>query len=147
MRIQFSARVRQSVDVIRERFDESLFTALMPAWVPSKLVRFDGCAPRDEVHLVVGPLHQDWVSVITKETQTPSGWSFVDEGKLLPWPFRSWHHHHRVDRISEDESLIVDDITYQCKPGLLSIFAWPVLWLVFSSRPASYQRYFSRDNS
>ena len=147
MKILFETPIPLPVEEVRRGFDEKLFNFLKPAWMPSQLIRFDGCAPGDQVHLRVGPLGQAWESTITGQTDSEQGWSFTDEGKVLPWPLKRWHHHHRVDRVSPKDSLIVDDISFDCGTRVLSLLTWPMLWLVFSVRPNKYKSYFQGKKS
>jgi len=144
MNLKFSTPIPLSFTSVRDKFNKDLFIYLAPPMIPFKLVRFDGCQKNHEVHINLGfrPLTQKWISLISFEETNPQGWSFIDEGKELPWPLKSWKHHHRVDKISEKESLIVDDIHYECCNGLMTILMKPFLWWVFSLRPSRYKKYF-----
>lgn len=144
MKLFFETPVSLPFEKIRDRFNRELFLYLSPGFIPSKLKRFDGCKTGDEIHLELGPngFSQDWVSLVTFEETNASGWSFIDEGKVLPWPLSYWKHHHRVDRISDTESRIVDDIHYECSPAFLAPLIRPFMWSVFAIRPERYQKYF-----
>ncbi len=101
-------------------------------------------APGNEIHLELTTLglKQLWRSLITEESQTEKEWSFVDEGKLLPWPLTQWRHHHRVVSLGESSSKIIDDINFECiHPGLNALM-YPVLWSTFAVRPARYKKFF-----
>lgn len=144
MNLLFKTKIGLPFEKIREQFNRELFIKLAPSFIPFHLARFDGCQKGQEVHLELGPkvLSQKWVSLITYEETNASGWSFIDEGKILPWPLSSWKHHHRVDVISPKESLVVDDINYECSPSFLTPLIKPFLWMVFSIRPKRYQKFF-----
>lgn len=144
MKLLFSTQVLKSSEKIKEGFTRELFQFLSPGWIPFRILRFDGCKKGDEVHIQLGlhGLSQHWVSLITFEETNASGWSFVDEGKVLPWPLIYWKHHHRVDRITATESKIVDDITFECSPAFLTPLFKPFLWSVFALRPNRYKKYF-----
>jgi len=144
MKIYFATEIPLPFEKIRDRFNQELFTQLAPAMIPFHLKRFDGCKKGDEIHLELGPtlFKQEWVSLITFEETNASGWSFIDEGKILPWPLNHWKHHHRVDRISANVSRIVDDIEYECSPSFLTPLIRPLLWSVFAIRPKRYRNFF-----
>lgn len=144
MKLIFRTPLSQPVEKIKEGFNRDLFIYLSPPLIPFDLKRFDGCMAGDEVHIELGvfPLRQKWVSLITFEETNQKGWSFVDEGKILPWPLTYWRHHHRVDRISDNESEIVDDITFKCSPFFLTPLIKPFLWALFSIRPGRYKKFF-----
>jgi ligand-binding SRPBCC domain-containing protein len=144
MKLYFATQIPRSFEYIRERFSRELFLRLSAGLIPFQLARFDGCKQNDEIHILIGPapLAVKWVSLITREETNASGWSFIDEGKVLPWPLIYWKHHHRVDRISATDSLIVDDITYECSPKLMGPIIRPALWVMFAMRPARYKKFF-----
>ena len=144
MKLLFKTSIHLPVEKVKEGFNQELFVYLSPPGIPFKLERFDGCSEGNEVHIQLGlkPLTQNWISLITSEVHNSQGWSFIDEGKVLPWPLSYWKHHHRVDKISESESLIVDDITFRCRPGFLTPLMKPFLWGVFCLRPKRYKTFF-----
>lgn len=144
MKIYFETPVEMACEKVRDHFNRDLFVYLSPKIIPFKLNRFDGCKTGDEIHIELGPngFSQDWVSLITFEETNAAGWSFIDEGKVLPWPLKYWKHHHRVDRISATESRIVDDIHYECSPSILAPLIKPLMWSVFAIRPSRYKKYF-----
>lgn len=144
MKLLFETPVPLPFEKIRDQFNRELFIYLSPGFIPFNLKRFDGCKKGDEIHIELGPapFRQSWVSLITMEETNASGWSFIDEGKVLPWPLKYWKHHHRVDKITGLQSRIVDDIIYECSPAFLTLLIKPFLWSVFSVRPGRYQKFF-----
>jgi ligand-binding SRPBCC domain-containing protein len=144
MNLLFKTTVYRPFEKIKDQFTRELFLKLAPGLIPVDLQRFDGCKKGDEIHIKLGPppLAQEWVSLITFEETNASGWSFIDEGKVLPWPLSNWKHHHRVDRIADNESVIVDDIHYECSPRFLTPLMKPFLWSVFAIRPGRYKKFF-----
>ncbi len=144
MKLLFKTTIDLSFDKVQERFNRDLFVYLSPKLIPFELKRFDGTSKGNEIHIDLGIwiLKQQWVSLITFEETNSSGWSFIDEGKVLPKPLVYWRHHHRVDKISETKSQIVDDIEYKCSVGWLTVLIKPFLWSVFAIRPGRYQKYF-----
>ena len=144
MKLFFETALSLPFERIRDQFGRELFTHLSAHIVPFQIKRFDGCKTGDEIHIELGTggLRQEWVSLITFEETNASGWSFIDEGKVLPWPLKYWKHHHRVDKIGPQESRIVDDITFECSPRILAPIVKPILWSVFAMRPGRYQKFF-----
>lgn len=144
MKLIFKTPISRPFEKVKEGFTRELFVYLTPPFIPSELERFDGCLKGHQVHIKLGagPLKQKWISDITFEETNADGWSFIDEGRVLPWPLCFWKHHHRVDKISANECCIVDDIEYKCSPGFLDILIKPFLWSVFAIRPARYKSYF-----
>lgn len=144
MKLKFETNINLSVEVIRDQFGQELFEVLAPGIIPFRLLRFDGCKKGDEIRIKLGfpGLEAEWMSLITFEETNALGWSFIDEGKILPWPLKFWKHHHRVDRISATESKIVDDISFDCHPHFLTPFIKPILWAVFAIRPRRYKNFF-----
>ncbi len=144
MKLYFETSISRSFQEVRDRFNKDLFIFLAPQIIPFELKRFDGCKKGDEVHILLGPdaLKQEWISLITFEETNENGWSFIDEGKKLPWPLKTWKHHHRVDKVSETECKIIDDIQYECTSGVLDPLIKPFLWTMFFIRPGRYKKYF-----
>lgn len=144
MKLYFETPIEMPYEKVRDRFNRDLFLFLSPGFIPFNLKRFDGCKKNDEIHIELGPngFSQNWVSLVTFEETNASGWSFIDEGKVLPWPLSYWKHHHRVDRISATESRLVDDIHYECSPAFLAPLIRPLMKSVFAIRPARYKKYF-----
>lgn len=140
MNLLFKTRIPLPCERIRDQFNRELFIFISPPLIPFSLKRFDGCRKGDEVHIKL--FAQQWVSVMTFEETNASGWSFIDEGKTLPWPLSNWKHHHRVDRIGSTESEIVDDIHYECSPSWMAYVLRPILWSVFAIRPKRYKKFF-----
>lgn len=143
MKIHFETILNRPLSEIKAGFTRELFLYLSPPGVKVNLRRFDGCSPGNEVHLEIQSpiMKQQWVSLITAENESASEWSFVDEGKVLPFPLKRWRHHHRVISLGDGTSKIVDDISFECVPGL-GPFVYPFLWLVFSVRPGRYRKFF-----
>jgi ligand-binding SRPBCC domain-containing protein len=144
MKLYFETHLNLPFEKVRDQFNRGLFEFLAPPLIPFNMKRFDGCKKGDEVHLELGfkGISQEWVSLMTFEETNASGWSFIDEGKVLPWPLKHWKHHHRVDRLSATESRIIDDISYDCSSIFLDLLIKPVLWSVFAIRPKRYQKFF-----
>jgi ligand-binding SRPBCC domain-containing protein len=143
-KLYFESPVSAPLEQVRDGFNLDLFKALKPPIVSLDVTRFDGCKKGDEVHLSVGlGLKVKWVSHITADHESQDEWSFVDEGALLPFPLKKWHHHHRVLR-STNGSIIIDDISFSCGNALFDTLMKPALFLQFVGRKSVYQRIFGR---
>ncbi len=144
MILNFKTPLPHSVEKIRQGFTRDLFVFISPGFIPFQLKRFDGCKKGDKIHIALGIsfIAQQWVSLVTFEGTDSRGWSFIDEGKKLPWPLSYWKHHHRVDKVSDKESIIVDEINFECSPAFLTPLVKPFLWYVFSIRPKRYRSFF-----
>lgn len=144
MKLLFETVIEKDFLTIKAGFNRELFLKLKPPGVGLTLSRFDGCSPGNEVHLLINALgmKQKWISVITEELQTEKEWSFVDEGKSLPWPLATWRHHHRVVSLGETSSKIIDDISFECVYPWMNGLMYPALWSSFATRPANYKKFF-----
>lgn len=145
-KLYFECPVSASLETVVEGFNVDLFKALKPPLVSLEVSRFDGCKTGDEVHLSIGAgigPTVTWVSHITKDTQTENEWSFVDEGAVLPFPLKKWHHHHRVVR-SANGSTIIDDISFSCGNLILDKLMKPALYFQFVGRKPVYQKTFGK---
>lgn len=144
MKILFETKIDSSFLKVKSLFNLDLFLALKPPFVKMTVDRFDGCSPGNEIHLNLNTLgkKQTWVSVITSEMQDGKEWSFVDEGKTMPWPLASWRHHHRVIFLNERSCKIIDDINYDCVHSWMNMFMYPALWFTFAIRPHRYKKFF-----
>lgn len=144
MKMLFHTPISLPFEQVRDQFGQELFTYISPGIIPFKHRRFDGCKKGDEFHfeIGIGGAMQEWIGHVTFEESNDSGWSFIDEGKKLPWPLSYWKHHHRVDKVSDFECLIVDDISFECTPAILAPLISPILWSVFAVRPYRYKKFF-----
>ena len=83
MQFLISTAVEKSYDEVFMGFNEDLFQKLSPKNPPVTLLRFDGCAVGDEVHLemtlpVIGR-KELWVSRIIRAGEVKGNEQFADE--------------------------------------------------------------------
>jgi ligand-binding SRPBCC domain-containing protein len=145
MKIYFETTVSSSFETVKENFNEKLFAFMKPPGMGFAIKRFDGVKKGDEIHLdlqIPSLLSRRWVSVVTHEEGSRKAWSFIDEGKVLPWPLTRWRHVHWVVKLNEKHSRIIDDIYFECSPAPLATVIRPLLWSAFAIRPALYKKYF-----
>ncbi len=146
MKLLFETPIERPYLEVRDGFNQKLFEVLKPPGVGLDVDRFDGCKKGDEFSLAISMMgqKQKWQGVVTADETTPDEWYFIDEGKVLPWPLTAWKHIHRVVKVSENSSKIIDDITFEVATPWLLPFVAPGLWLTFAIRPYKYQQYFRK---
>jgi ligand-binding SRPBCC domain-containing protein len=143
MKIIIKTRIQQNYLEIKKRFDHKLFLKLSPPFPKVKLVRFDGCEVNHEVHIILNantPVAQNWVSKITQSITNDTEFSFIDVGMTLPAPLKKWTHHHKVLKVDDNFSVVVDDIEYFTYHSFLDAIIFPALYLTFYYRKKIYQR-------
>jgi len=143
MHVKVTTQVKQSLTQVKAGFNEDLFLKLNPPFPSVSLLRFDGCLKGDLVELLldfkVGK--QKWVSEITFDNETAERFEFIDEGIVLPFPFRFWKHHHILIGNAEG-CQIVDSIEYKANNKLMTMLLYPLLFLQFVYRKPVYKRVF-----
>ena len=143
-RITVATAVSTPIQKVWEQFDEDLFIALKPPFLPLIVDRFDGCKPGDEIHLQVGPFKMKWIGHITEANSSNERYEFIDEGIQLPFPLKKWRHHHIIQQTAAGHSEIIDDVLYSCHNKAQEILIHPFLGLQFALRRPVYQRLFGR---
>lgn len=145
MRLKVATAVSQNYRDVFRGFNRELFVKLNPPFPPVKVLRFEGMAVNDEVHLLLNFLvaKEKWISVVTAAGEEKDEIYFVDEGIQLPFIFKSWRHRHRILRRRRG-TLIVDEIIYQCRWEILSYILYPFLYLQFLYRKAVYKFFFNK---
>ncbi len=145
MRILLKTKVKGNYKSVMERFDRGLFEALIPKQGKTEIVEFTGSRKGDRVHLrFISPFKADWTSDITEDHIDDQQAYFVDEGVIMPFGLKTWKHRHIAERIDDNSCYIVDDINYEGKTPLLSLFLYPVFYLGFLPRKGIYQYYFGK---
>lgn len=143
MRLLLKTKVNGHYQSVMARFDRQLFEALAPPVGQIEIVEFTGSQTGDRVHLrFLSPVKTDWISDIVAHGDDGQEAYFVDEGVKLPFPLAEWRHRHVVRRLSEDESCIIDDITYKGVNAFFTLLLYPALFLGFFPRKRIYRKYF-----
>lgn len=83
---------------------------------------------------------QLWISRITSDFRSDYEIFFVDQGVKLPPPLKNWKHIHRLEKIDELNTYVVDDIEYSCGNKALDLLIYPALYLMFLYRKPIYKR-------
>jgi ligand-binding SRPBCC domain-containing protein len=143
MKILIKTKVDHHYKYIFSLFNLHLFKALKPPLINLEVERFDGCKSGDEIHLKMnfqGLLNQQWVSIITSDFESENDIGFIDEGKILPPPLSKWKHIHRIQKIDEKSSYVIDDIEFTSGNAALDAVIYPALYSMFLYRKPIYKR-------
>ena len=142
VRLVVRTRVHNNYRAVFARFDRQLFEALNPPFPPVRVLRFDGCAEGDEVHLELNFLFARtlWVSRVVEAGETDVECYFTDEGVKLPPMLKHWRHRHRIRRVAEGETEIVDDVEFQSLTPPLTAALYGPLYGQFLYRKPVYKR-------
>lgn len=145
MNLQIKTTVKGNYRAVMDRFDRDLFEALIPKQGKTEIVEFTGSKKGDRVHLrFLSPIKADWISLITDDGWDEHQAYFVDEGDTLPFPLRYWRHRHIVEKVTEDTSRIIDDITFEGPNFLITLLMYPAIFIGFAPRKRIYQSYFGK---
>lgn len=145
MNITLRAEVQGNYRDVMEKFDRELFEALKPPRGKMDIVAFTGSKKGDRVHLRFGsPINSDWISEIVEDNQTDTQAWFIDVGTTLPWPLASWMHKHSVQKVTEQRSIIIDDMTFTGRNWLLTALLYPAIYIGFYPRKKIYEQYFNQ---
>jgi ligand-binding SRPBCC domain-containing protein len=145
MNIKLKTAVKGHYLKVMKAFDRNLFEALKPPMGEMEIVAFTGSQKGDKVHIrFMKPIKADWISEIVENEMTAEKAWFVDVGTTLPWPLSSWTHRHIVEKIDDDHSMIIDDMTFRGKNFLLTLLLYPAIFLGFYPRKRIYKEYFDK---
>ena len=129
---------------VMKHFDLDLFEALEPIGAKMEVVKFTGSETGDIVELrFVWPIKATWISDITDHHADSKHAYFIDKGRVLPFPLKSWTHCHVVEKIDKHTSYIIDDIDFSSGHWWLDILLYLPLLLSFYPRKRVYKRYFA----
>ena len=142
VRLVVRTRVRNDYRTVFARFDRHLFEALNPPFPPVNVLRFDGCAGGDEVHLELNffVARSRWVSRVVEAGENDGECYFVDEGLKLPPMLKHWRHRHRICRVGAGETEIVDDVQFRSLNPPLTLALYGPLYGQFLYRKPVYKR-------
>lgn len=144
MNIVIKTKVHGHYLEVMDQFDRPLFEQLVPPFVQVQLEEFTGSKTGDQVKIrFLFPMKASWYSDIVDHGSNSQMAHFVDEGTLLPPGLRYWRHKHIVERLSETESLIVDQIEYRGIGILGTILMYLPLWFTFLLRKPIYRSFFN----
>ena len=146
MKIFIETHVKASYLEVAKGFDLALFEALAPSFPKVQVLRFDGCEKGNQVWIAMNLIFfkQQWNAIIIDNQQSESEWSFMDEGIVLPFPLKSWKHHHRVLKKEDGGSIVIDSIEYRTFSKIVDYLCYPLFYLQFSARSPIYKKIFSK---
>jgi ligand-binding SRPBCC domain-containing protein len=143
--IKLKTKVKGNYMEVMQQFDRQLFEALTPKFPPVEIKAFTGSKKGDKVHIRFKvPPYFDWISDIVEDGNNDKEAWFIDEGNTLPFPLKYWRHKHIVQKIDENYSLIIDDITFKTSNALLDRLIYPTMLMAFKPRKKIYQEYFGK---
>lgn len=127
-------------------FNESLFKALNPWFMPMKVELFEGCLPGHRVIVRLGGrlIRARWVSEIVSFQNNKNEIYFIDIGKELPFPLKKWEHRHRIIKTGNHSCKIIDEITYHTSYPWLDYLVKSAMYLQFGVRKKKYTQYFRK---
>ena len=109
MNVTLKTPVKGNYKKVIASFDLNLFKALKPPAGEIEIIELTGSQKGDKVHLrFIKPIKADWISDIVEDQITDDKAWFVDVGIKLPWPLASWTHRNIVEKIDENNSIVVD---------------------------------------
>lgn len=145
MNVTLKSPVRGNYISVIKAFDQDLFEALKPSGGEMEIVEFTGSTEGDTVHIrFLKPIKAEWISKITEDQITDTRAWFVDVGTTLPWPLGTWTHRHIVEKVDEENSMIIDDMTFTGRNYILTLLLYPAIFLGFYPRKKVYKRYFDK---
>jgi len=143
LNIRLETTVDGNYKDVMARFDKSLFEALKPKYGKMEVLEFTGSETGDIVRLKFHtPMKADWVSHIVDHGTDKNQAYFIDEGTILPFPLTYWRHKHIVEKIDNNRSIIIDDMTFSAGNIFFTLLMYPALYLAFYPRKKIYKRYF-----
>lgn len=140
--INITTTLNANFSDVKDNFNEKLFRFLSPKFIPNELKRYDGNNVGDEIHIQL--LNQLWISKISEVNNLENEFNFVDIGKQLPVPIKSWHHKHRIVKLGASQVSIIDEITYDCGNTFLNNSIYPFMFAQFYARIPQYKKFFEK---
>ena len=96
------------------------FALLQPPWQTSEIIQPPtslAVGTRVILRTRIGPV---WQTIEAEHVQYEAGRMFAD--RMVKGPFRYWLHRHIVEPVSENESILIDDIEYALPLGPVGTF-------------------------
>lgn len=145
MNVILKAKVAGNYKDVMEAFDRDLFEALKPSVGKMEIMEFTGSKKGDRVHMkFIRPIKAQWISDIVEDEVTDTRAWFVDVGVKLPWPLATWKHRHIVEKIDNNNSMIIDDMTFTGTNFIFTLLLYPAIFIGFYPRKKIYQKYFEK---
>jgi ligand-binding SRPBCC domain-containing protein len=147
MKITIRTPVQGDHASVFARFTKDLLLQLTPPGLSLNILQYDEpTVVGSIVHLkmrMFGIIRQEWyMHIVEKVEETNRSW-FTDEGVRLPGFLKFWRHRHLVEQ-EGDHTVIVDQVEYKGRFGLLSYLLYPIIWLQFAARKPYYRKFFGK---
>lgn len=146
MKFILRTNVAQSLENVKEGFNEDLFSELSPPFPKVKIKQFDGSKKGDIVSLELNFMlfRQNWTSRIVDEGGSDMAYFFIDEGIILPFGLKFWRHKHTLKSLNA-QTQIIDEVEFRSWNGLSSLLLFPILLSQFFYRKPIYKRIFGQN--
>lgn len=146
MKFILRTNVAQSLENVKEGFNEDLFSELSPPFPKVKIKQFDGSKKGDIVSLELNFLlfRQNWTSKIVDEGSSDMAYFFIDEGTILPFGLKFWRHKHTLKSLNA-QTQIIDEVEFRSWNVLASLLLFPILLSQFFYRKPIYKRIFGQN--
>lgn len=148
-RILIKTKVRGAPKEIMEGFTKDLLLKLTPPLIDVELTRYDGNALNDEIHIIssIFGSYQSWVNYISDVHESENLIYFTDKAREMPFPLTHWEHTHKVQRLDENFSYIIDDIRYDTANIITTNVMYPLLYAFMYYRKPIYMDTFNGETS
>ncbi len=144
MKLFFKTLVKGNYKKIASQFNEDLFKKMTPPGGKIYVRNFEGTKKGDKFSFTASTfgIHQDWEGLITDSGEDETQSFFVDVGKDLPAPLTSWSHRHLFEKVSENETLVIDEVEYTCSSKIFDYLSFPLWQIYFYYRSYLYKKIF-----
>lgn len=125
-------------------FNIELFNYLAPSFPKIEVTKFEGIQKEDLIQLKIkiGIKTLNWSGKITHFEKNQQKLYFVDIGTSLPFPFKSWKHHHLILNNGHNKTIIVDKVEHEMISPLFNFFAKMIVKSMLRPRISLYRKYF-----
>lgn len=144
MKLTFKTPVKGNFEFVASQFNEELFKKMALPLTKIYVGFFEGTKKGDSFSFTMKFMgfHQFWEGLIVDNGSNADESFFIDIGKKLPFPLASWSHRHSFQRISDGETLIVDEVEYSSFNKLFDYLLFPFWQSYFNYRSYLYKKIF-----
>ena len=144
-RILIKTKVNGCPKAIMKEFTKELLLKLTPPFIEVELTRYDGNKLNDEIHIISSVFgnYQSWVNYISDYHESENLIYFTDKAREMPFPLTHWEHTHKVQKLDEEKSYIIDDIRYDTGSALTNYLVYPLFYALMYYRKPIYMDTFN----
>lgn len=145
MKLKIKTTVRADHHYVWKNFNKDLFEKLSPPFPKAILKRYDGNEIGSKVDIELDFLifKNRWLSVISENGETFSGYYFKDIGEILPFFLGKWSHKHIVEPDGNIGTLIKDEVDFEAPIKWMSFLLYPLILGQFLWRIPIYKKVFA----